>query len=530
MRPRVSLRTRLVAAFAAGGVFMLVVLAMAERTLNQMLTDTEYLVEEQIAELARVTNLQAELQAIREQEVEMRQTRDHFALISQVDILQGKAAGFEEALERLQEAGPDGDIQRLRTDWERYHRELERITEAAGDSDFERLATLSTYEATPRFNDTTRTFRRLADTHYQTAQSLYQDLERDNRQRAIAFAILVILGAGLLAGWLWVFGQRLVQRVSRLQQGAARVTAGEPGGALQVQGSDELAQLTVAFNRMQERVAEREQALQQANDRMEQQVEQRTEELHRSNADLEQFAYAVSHDMRQPLRMVNSYLQLLERNLAGQLDEKTGRYLNNAREGAVRMDEMIRSLLEFSRVGRQGDPLATLPTLELVDEALAFLQPTLDERGAEVRVTGEWPEVAVRRNEIVRLFQNLVSNAVTYVPAERQPVVEIRSGYSDGQWRVRVVDNGIGIRPEDKEGLFKVFSRLHTADEFEGNGIGLALCRRIVEEHNGVIDVMSEGEGQGSTFWFTMGVTGADASEQRLMHNPEGTQQQHNGG
>ena len=232
-----------------------------------------------------------------------------------------------------------------------------------------------------------------------------------------------------------------------------------------------------------------------------------TEELQRSNAELEQFAYAISHDMRQPLRMVNSYLQLLERSLGASLGDDERRYLEHATDGARRMDAMIVGLLEYSRVGRKTEPPAPLDTREALDTALAFLKPAVEERDAEIRVEGTWPRLVVSRGELVRLFQNLIGNAVKYVPEGTRPVVTVSASVSAGDWEVRIADNGVGVDTEQRDRLFKVFSRLHTREEYEGNGIGLALCRRIVEHHGGSIGVESEGPGCGSTFWFRIPVT-----------------------
>ncbi len=237
---------------------------------------------------------------------------------------------------------------------------------------------------------------------------------------------------------------------------------------------------------------------------MEQALRQRGEDLTRSNADLEQFAYAVSHDMRQPLRMVSSYLQILEKELADLLTEETREYMGFAVDGARRMDAMILGLLAYSRVGRKTDPKAWMDSRDSLDEALSFLQPAIQESGAEIRVSGDWPRVFASRDELTRLFQNLVGNAVKYSVPERPPVVEVQVREHDQDWLFSVRDNGVGVDPGQTDRLFKVFSRLHARGRYEGTGIGLALCRKIIEHHQGRIWVESQGEGQGSTFFFTL--------------------------
>ncbi|MGC2856855.1 PAS domain-containing protein [Novispirillum sp. DQ9] len=234
----------------------------------------------------------------------------------------------------------------------------------------------------------------------------------------------------------------------------------------------------------------------------------RTEEsLHRSNADLEQFAYVASHDLRQPLRMVNSYLQLVARRLGPALDSETAEFITYARDGAKRMDEMLVALLEFSRVGRTGLPMMPVHSGEALDEALRFLGPTIDETGTQVRREGSWPTVLASRDELVRLFQNLIDNAMKYRPADATPTITLTVDRADDGWRFQITDNGIGIPADQIPRLFKVFQRLHTREEFDGTGIGLAVCRKIVERHGGHIWVDSAGPGTGSTFGFTLPAT-----------------------
>jgi len=224
------------------------------------------------------------------------------------------------------------------------------------------------------------------------------------------------------------------------------------------------------------------------------------QELKRSNAELEQFSYAISHDMRQPLRMISSYLQLLEKGLAGQLDSDKLEYFHFAIDGAQRLDRMLVALLDYSRVGRKGEPPQWIASRALLDEALRFLQPAIAEAQAEVTIGGDWPQICVSRDEITRLIQNLIGNAVKYRVAGRPPEIAVFSETVGDEWRLDITDNGVGILPDQAHRLFQVFQRLHTRAAFDGTGIGLALCRKIVEHHGGRIVAESPGEGQGSTF------------------------------
>lgn len=227
-------------------------------------------------------------------------------------------------------------------------------------------------------------------------------------------------------------------------------------------------------------------------------------ELRRSNSELEQFAYAISHDMRQPLRMISSYQQLLGRALQDRLDEDTREYLNFATDGAKRLDQMLVGLLDYSRVGRKTAPRDWIESRSPLDEALHYLKPALDEAGATVRIEGDWPRVHASRDELVRLFQNLVGNAVKYRLPERPPEITITAAVAGTEasrhWTVQISDNGIGINPSQIPRLFQVFQRLQSHARYEGAGVGLALCRKIAEHHGGRIHAESAGEGLGSSF------------------------------
>ncbi len=238
----------------------------------------------------------------------------------------------------------------------------------------------------------------------------------------------------------------------------------------------------------------------------EKQLLEKTQALQNSNADLEQFAYSVSHDMRQPLRAISGHLQLLEMSLQDKLESEDRENLAFALEGSRRMNSMIISLLDYSRIGRKTQAKSWMQSRESLDDALEFLVPAIKQANATVHVSGEWPMIFGSSDELLRLFQNLVGNAIHYHEPDKLPMVEIDSVVEGKIWRVRVKDHGIGIDPRQFDRLFQFFSRLQLRNRFEGTGMGLALCRRIVEHHNGHIWVESEGEGQGSTFVFELPV------------------------
>lgn len=233
--------------------------------------------------------------------------------------------------------------------------------------------------------------------------------------------------------------------------------------------------------------------------------------LRRSNADLERFAYSVSHDMRQPLRAVSGHLQLLQRSMKDKLDEDERENMSFALEGARRMDSMIVSLLDYSRVGRKTESKQWMSSRAALDEAMGFLEALIGETQSHVAVSGEWPQVFASRDELTRLFQNLIGNAIKFRDAGQAAQIEIDSSVKGEFWRVSVRDHGVGIDPRQIDRLFQFFSRLQSRTRFEGTGMGLALCRRIVEHHDGRIWVESEGEGKGSNFIFEIPVSSPSA-------------------
>ena len=229
---------------------------------------------------------------------------------------------------------------------------------------------------------------------------------------------------------------------------------------------------------------------------------QRThDELKRSNADLEQFAYVASHDLQEPLRMVSSYVTLLERRYRGRLDADADDFIHFAVDGAERMRQLIQDLLAFSRVGTRGGELVPTDSRAALTRALENLQVLIDETDARI-IFEEMPEVNADPGQLELVFQNLIGNAIKY-RSEDRPKVSVSAVAEEGHWLFGVKDNGIGFEQKFADRIFGVFQRLQTRSEYPGTGIGLAIAKKIVERHGGRIWADSE-PGLGSTFWFTM--------------------------
>ena len=235
--------------------------------------------------------------------------------------------------------------------------------------------------------------------------------------------------------------------------------------------------------------------------RTEKELALRAAELKRSNAELAQFAYVASHDLQEPIRMVSSYVELLDRRYADKLDDDGREFIGYAVEGATRMQSLIQALLSYARVDSQGSKPAPVDLGKIIDNVLADLETVISETSAEV-VVGPLPTIEADPHQMSHLFQNLIANAIKF-RSEEAPVVSIQAEQSEDDWTFSIADNGIGIDPEFSERIFNIFQRLHGRDDYPGSGIGLSLCKRIVEQKGGRIWVEPRPTG-GSVFSFTL--------------------------
>jgi len=233
---------------------------------------------------------------------------------------------------------------------------------------------------------------------------------------------------------------------------------------------------------------------------LERAVEERTEELARSNHELENFAFTVAHDLRSPLLTISGFSQILQEEHAGQLNAEANEYLSQIIGGVERMDRMIEDLLDYSRAGRDEQPLEQVDVRSVVTQTIANLEASITAQQATVEV-GEMPEVLGDPTQLVQLFQNLIDNAVKF-HRDVPPVVRVTAADQGAHWEFSVEDNGIGIAKSDFDRLFHIFQRLK-GHEYPGTGIGLAICKKIVDRHGGRIWPTSV-PGQGTTFFFTL--------------------------
>jgi len=309
-------------------------------------------------------------------------------------------------------------------------------------------------------------------------------------------AVLAVLALGL--------ERSVIRPLSRLAADARQVADGDFAHDVKSSGPQEIRTVGTDVNSMRERIVAELSAVRAANARL----EARTEDLQRSNAELEQFAYVASHDLQEPLRKVASFCQLLQRRYAGRLDEKADQYIEHAVDGAKRMQALINDLLAFSRVGRTAQRREQVSCAVLLAQAWANLGPVVRQSHATIEV-GDLPEVLGEATLLTAVFQNLLSNALKFA-GDQAPRVLASASREGEYWLFSFTDNGIGIPAEYAERIFVIFQRLHDRAAYPGTGIGLAMCRKIIEYHGGRI-WLDTAVTSGARFCFTLPARPEDA-------------------
>jgi light-regulated signal transduction histidine kinase (bacteriophytochrome) len=262
-----------------------------------------------------------------------------------------------------------------------------------------------------------------------------------------------------------------------------------------------LARRAVAQARQLEREVKERTEAEEALRESEERLLRQTQDLVRSNRDLEQFAYIASHDLQEPLRMISGYTQLLTRRYTDRLEGEGREFMDYIVDGAKRMQTLINDLLSYSRVGTRGKPFGEVNCHDLLQRVLRDLGPAIEEHNAVIEHEG-LPVVRGDEAQLGQLLQNLIGNSIKF-HGEAAPRIRVSAHRQENQWQFGVKDNGIGIDPQYADRIFEIFQRLHTREDYPGTGIGLAVCRRIVERHGGKIWVESS-QGEGATFNFTI--------------------------
>lgn len=312
--------------------------------------------------------------------------------------------------------------------------------------------------------------------------------------RRLGVIALVVLLIGLLV--TLAVSRTITGPLGELTEAAEAVAAGDYTAHLTVRHQDEVARLSRSFNTMTDRVRESQATL-------EERVADRTRELQERNDDLEAFGYSISHDLRAPLRAMQGFSQIILEDYGDKLDDKGRQHAGRIVAAAKRMDELIRDLLAYSRLSRANLETAPISLQNVVNEALSQLEAELHKTGAQVRVTEPLPAVRGHQSTLSQVVANLIGNGMKFVAPGRAPEVKVRAEPRNGQVRLWVEDNGIGIRPEHQQRIFNVFERLHGNEQYPGTGIGLAIVKKGMERMGGKVGVESVVE-SGSSFWIEL--------------------------
>ncbi len=345
--------------------------------------------------------------------------------------------------------------------------------------------------------------------------------------RAAVFVSLFVILLAASAAFAVLIRKAITSPLRRLSESSRRVALGNFGQQVDAgSGPADIRALAEDIEGMRQRIVAELELVRDRQARLEVQtakLDAQTVELRRSNAELEQFAYVTSHDLQEPLRKVASFCQLLEKRYGDVVDERGRQYIDFAVDGAKRMQVLINDLLTFSRVGRVNDGFGPVSLDHALDKALANLSAAVDESGATIERPQRLPEIDGDATLLTMLWQNLIGNAIKFTRPESTPEVSISvQRRPDDMWLVSVQDRGIGIAEEFEEKIFVIFQRLHGRDEYTGTGIGLALCKKIVEYHGGQIwlDTTSS---DGARFNFTLPVISeADNGADVGVHTGQG--------
>ncbi|MGW3135553.1 sensor histidine kinase [Streptomyces sp. NPDC001139] len=386
--------------------------------------------------------------------------------------------GDERALDDMAE------VERRISTWQER---IARPVSAASPAQAARITSARTAEGKTTF-DALRRAMAAQQTHLQNERTAAtRDLRHAETLRNWMFAIIAVVI--LMVAVLVFEGLRrgITGPLSRLGSAARDVSQGRFDRSLTGAGPADLRRLASDLEAMRLRLLEELRFSEAARTLLDEQAE----DLKRSNTELEQFAYVASHDLQEPLRKVSSFTQLLQRRYGGQLDARADQYIAFAVDGANRMQTLINDLLAFSRVGRVHNDHQTVDLEAVLGRTLDTLSVAVEESGAEI-THDTLPTVVGDPTQMGMLWQNLLSNAIKFRSPDRPPRIHISAVSDEGHWEFAVTDNGIGIAPEFQEKIFVLFQRLHTKDAYPGTGIGLAMCKKVVEFHGGTIKIDPE--------------------------------------
>jgi signal transduction histidine kinase len=314
-----------------------------------------------------------------------------------------------------------------------------------------------------------------------------------------AIIIIIILAIAVCIIVAIVITNRTIQPILELTHATEKISKGNFQLQIENKSNDEIGQLSQSFNLMAQEISKKQEELMKSNDYVKKNAQ---ELLNRYNSDLEQFAYVTTHDLIEPLRMITSYTQLLQRRYSGNLDGDAKEFMGYITEGVQRMHKIINDLFEYSHIRTNESDFQTVDCREVIDEVLKRLETEIAESKAVITADGHAKIRAVKSN-MVQVFQNLIANAIKFKSPDRPLQITLKCENQTHEWLFSVKDNGIGFDPKYSDKVFEIFKRLNKRDQYAGSGMGLAICKNIVERHGGKIWVEPV-LGEGTTFYFTI--------------------------
>ena len=334
------------------------------------------------------------------------------------------------------------------------------------------------------------------DQNRATIQSFISDTVQ---YMTLATGAIILLVLALSAFSSIYITRRIINPIINLTAATKRISEGEMDTEIAIRSNDEIGDLTDSFNKMTEELRRKQNELVKSNEYVKQQAE---ELLERYNSDLEQFAYVTTHDLIEPLRMITSYTQLLQRRYKAVYDDDAREFMKYIVEGVERMHRIINDLFEYSHIRTNVKDFETVDLQEVYNEVLKRLEKEITSTGTTI-VGHELPAIKGVKSNIMQVFQNLIANAIKFRKQDVPLVIEIHAQERPGEWLFSFQDNGIGMDPAYKDKIFEIFKRLHKRDEYPGSGMGLAICKNIIERHGGKVWVESR-LGEGAAFFFTI--------------------------
>jgi signal transduction histidine kinase len=506
-----------------------IILIYGNETVKSTFDSLHSVIKEQVRALAEINRLHYRANQIRLLEVELFENSDYYTVTGGVNNLNDLAESFEQELRDfvstfIVEEDEKADL--LLSSWGTYRKGLERSLQHVKSMNMTEAKKVSRYNSFPGFQVLSKNMDMLSSEIEKRTQQSYDDSVIRIKAKRHLFLLISIVGitGGIIVAL--VLSRSISRRIMLLRTGALRLADGNMKDLIPIEGGDELTDLAFSFNEMTKKlqstttsvdnlnreVTQRKKA-EETMKKLNRDLENTVNKLAEANNNLKAFVYIASHDLREPLRKITSFGALLKESLESKLSKDDAENLNYMVDGARRMTQMIEGLLSYSRISTKGQPAEVIDLNELVKQLKELeLAVLIGEKNVELEIPQELPFVEADPTQMAQLLQNLIANGIKYQPKNNRPHIAITSRpVADGMVRIQVTDNGIGISPENRQVVFAMFRRLHSKNEYEGTGIGLAVCKKIVERHGGEIGIESQ-SGRGSTFWFTVPVAQTPAS------------------